>query len=234
MKNNLCNSRLSIFFFLMTVVLALFSWVANIYGWGDIQSLLSAEGIRWLLGHVVENYVSCPALGIVLILLMGLGIAVHSGLYGILKRLCQKEKLLSHKERWALTLTMAVWGIYAMLVVASLLLPWNFMWGITGSWLYSPLSKGFVYVLSIGIGLSGVVYGYVSGNFRRLSDIMTGMSYLIARESSYFVTLFFVTQFFSLLVYMRLPAWLHLSDEVVNISYLVCSYLPLITNRRRA
>lgn len=234
MKNNLCNSRLSIFFFLMTVVLALFSWVANIYGWGDIQSLLSAEGIRWLLGHVVENYVSCPALGIVLILLMGLGIAVHSGLYGILKRLCQKEKLLSHKERWALTLTMAVWGIYVMLVVASLLLPWNFMWGITGSWLYSPLSKGFVYVLSIGLGLSGVVYGYVSGNFRRLSDIMTGMSYLIARESSYFVTLFFVTQYFSLLVYMRLPAWLHLSDEVVNISYLVCSYLPLITNRRRA
>lgn len=234
MKNNLCNSRLSIFFFLMTVVMALFSWVANIYGWGDIQSLLSAEGIRWLLGHVVENYVSCPALGIVLILLMGLGIAVHSGLYGILKRLCQKEKLLSHKERWALTLTMAVWGIYVMLVVASLLLPWNFMWGITGSWLYSPLSKGFVYVLSIGLGLSGVVYGYVSGNFRRLSDIMTGMSYLIARESSYFVTLFFVTQYFSLLVYMRLPAWLHLSDEVVNISYLVCSYLPLITNRRRA
>lgn len=234
MKNNLCNSRLSIFFFLMTVVLALFSWVANIYGWGYIQSLLSAEGIRWLLGHVVENYVSCPALGIVLILLMGLGIAVHSGLYGILKRLCQKEKLLSHKERWALTLTLAVWGIYVMLVIASLLLPWNFMWGITGSWLYSPLSKGFVYVLSFGIGLSGVVYGYVSGNFRRLSDIMTGMSYLIARESSYFVTLFFVTQFFSLLVYMRLPTWLHLSDEVVNISYLVCSYLPLITNRRRA
>lgn len=234
MKNSLCNSQLSIFFFLMTFVLALFSWVANIYGWGEIQSLLSAEGIRWLLGHVVENYVSCPALGIVLILLMGLGIAVHSGLYGIWKRLCQKEKLLSHKERWALTLTMAVWGIYVMLVIASLLLPWNFMWGITGSWLYSPLSKGFVYVLSIGIGLSGVVYGYVSGNFRRLSDIMTGMSYLIARESSYFVTLFFITQFFSLLVYMRLPAWLHLSDEVVNMLYLLCSYLPLMTNRRRA
>lgn len=232
MKNNLCNSRLSIFFFLMTFALALFSWVANIYGWGEIQSLLSAEGIRWLLGHVVENYVTCPALGIVLILLMGLGIAVHSGLYGILKRLCQKEKLLSHKERWALRLTMVVWCIYVMLVVASLLLPWNFMWGITGSWMYSPLSKGFVFILSIGIGLSGLVYGYVSGNFRRLSDIMIGMSYLIAREASYFVTLFFITQFFSLLVYMRLPAWLHLSDEVVNMSYLLCSYLPLITKKR--
>lgn len=234
MKNSPCNSRLSIFFFLMTFALALFSWVANIYGWGDIQSLLSAEGIRWFLGHVVENYVSCPALGIVLILLMGLGVAVHAGLYGILKRLCQKEKLLSHKERWALTLTMVVCGIYVMIVVASLLLPWNFMWGITGAWLHSPFSKGLVYVLSIGIGLSGVVYGYVSGNFRRLSDVMTGMSYLIARESSYFVALFFITQFFSLLVYMRLPAWMHLSDEVVNMLYLLCSYLPLITNRRRA
>ena len=89
MKNNLCNSRLSIFFFLMTFALALFSWVANIYGWGEIQSLLSAEGIRWLLGHVVENYVTCPALGIVLILLMGLGIAVHSGLYVKRKNYCR-------------------------------------------------------------------------------------------------------------------------------------------------
>lgn len=233
MKNSSCNSRWSIFFFLMTFVLALFSWIANIYGLGEIQSLLDAEGIRWILGHVMENYVECPALGIVLILFMGLGLAVHAGLYGVLRRLFQKEKQLSRKERRALTLALSVLGIYVAVVAISFFLPWNFMLSVTGSWLHSPFSKGLVYIVSIGIGLSAMVYGYVSGTFRRLSDVMVGMSLLISCKSSYFVTLFFVVQFFSLLIYMRLPTWLHLSNEVMDILYLICCYLPLVTYWKR-
>lgn len=71
MKNRKYISRVGICFFFMTWVLALFSWIGNIYGVGEVQSLLSAEGIRWVLGHVVENYVQAPALGVVLILFMG-------------------------------------------------------------------------------------------------------------------------------------------------------------------
>ena len=86
MKNNVGHSRMGLLFFLLTLVLALVSWIGSIYGVGEVQSLLSAEGIRWVLGHVVENYVRCPALGMMLILFMGLGIVVQSGLYDILKR----------------------------------------------------------------------------------------------------------------------------------------------------
>ena len=81
MKSNWFSSTLSIVFFLLTLALALFSWIGSIYGLGEVQSLLSAEGIRWVLGHVVENYVQSPVLGIVLILFMGVGIVFRSGLY---------------------------------------------------------------------------------------------------------------------------------------------------------
>ena len=73
MKSDSWHGRISLTFFLLTVVLALFSWIASVYGVGEVQSLLSAEGVRWMLGHVVENYMHAPALGIVLVLFMEIG-----------------------------------------------------------------------------------------------------------------------------------------------------------------
>lgn len=54
-------------FFLLTVAVALFSWIGSIYGLGKVQSLLSPEGIRWELRHAMGNFVQTPALGIVMI-----------------------------------------------------------------------------------------------------------------------------------------------------------------------
>ena len=187
MKSNRFSSTLSIVFFLLTLALALFSWIGSIYGLGEVQSLLSAEGIRCVLGHVVENYVQSPVLGIVLILFMGMGIVLRSGLYDAVKRFASRNKLLSRKERRALTLAVGVMLLYFAMLVVSMFLPWNLYWNITGGWLHSPFSKGLVYLLSIGIGLGGMVYGYVSDTFRRFSDVVEGMSSLIAERSFTFV-----------------------------------------------
>lgn len=220
-------------FFLMTVVLTLFSWIGSIYGVGEIQSLLSAEGVRWVLGHTVDNYVQSPALGVVLVLFMGLGIGVHAGLYNVLKRLFRKEKQLSRKERRALTLASVVLGSYLGLVLLALFLPWNFLQSVTGSWVDSPLSNGLGYIISIGLGLSGMVYGYVSDVFHCVEDIINGMSCLISRRASYFVSLFFVVQFFSSLVYSGLADWLNINGELLHVVYLLFSFLPLFVCKGR-
>lgn len=227
------NSSLSVVFFLLTLVLTLLSWVGSIYGLGEVQSLLSADGIRWMLGHVVENYVQCPALGVVLILLMGVGIAVRSGLSGVLKRLCRKERQLSRKERRALSLALGVGFAYLLLVLLALWLPWNFLLGVTGSWTHSPFSKGMVYVFSIGIGLSGMAYGYVSDTFRQVGDVVAGMSCLISRSASYFVTLFFVVQFFSSLEYVHVADWMGVDGTWVEVVYQLFCYLPLFLLGRK-
>ena len=86
MRNSLWQGRLSLIFFLLTLALALFSWVGSVYGVNGVQSLLSAEGIRWVLGHVLENYVLAPALGIILVLLMCLSL--------LIRMICQSIKSL--------------------------------------------------------------------------------------------------------------------------------------------
>ena len=228
MKSNAWHGRFSLTFFLLTVLLALFSWIGSVYGAGEVQSLLSAEGIRWMLGHVVENYVQTPALGLVLVLFMGLGVGIRAGLYDVLKRFCRKEKLLSRKERRALLMSAIAFGLFVALIVVALLLPWNFLYGVTGSWEHSPIAKGWSYLLSVGIGLSGMVYGYVSDVFRNLADVVRGMSLLVSRLASYFVTLFFVVQFFSSLAYTGLAEWIGLPNGVVEVLFQLFCYLPLL------
>lgn len=227
MKSNRFSSTLSIVFFLLTLALALFSWIGSVYGLGEVQSLLSAEGIRWVLGHVVENYVQSPVLGMVLILFMGMGIVLRSGLYDAVKRFAGRNKLLSRKERRALTLAVGVLLLYFAMLVVSMFLPWNLYWNITGGWLHSPFSKGLVYLLSIGMGLGGMVYGYVSDTFRRLSDVVEGMSSLIAERSFTFVSLFFIIQFFSSLEYTRLAEWMNVDDSILGGLYVVSCVFAL-------
>ena len=235
MKSNRFSSTLSIVFFLLTLALALFSWIGSIYGLGEVQSLLSAEGIRWVLGHVVENYVQSPVLGIVLILFMGMGIVLRSGLYDAVKRFVGRNKLLSRKERRALTLAVGVLLLYFAMLVMSMFLPWNLYWNITGGWLHSPFSKGLVYLLSIGMGLGGMVYGYVSDTFRRLSDVVEGMSSLITERSFTFVSLFFIIQFFSSLEYTHLAEWMNVDDSILRGLYVVsCVFALFRFNSLRA
>jgi len=120
-----------------------------------------------------------------------------------------------------------------LVVFVALILPWNLLLSATGSWIHSPFSKGFVYLLSVGLGVSGMVYGYASDAFRSVGDIVEAMSCLICRHAIYFVVLFFTVQFFSSLAYTRLPEWIGLSDEFFSNLSLICFYFPLLLLKSR-
>ena len=106
MRNNRYLYGWGVAFFLMTVALALFSWIGSIYGIAEVQSLLSAEGVRWILSRAVTNYVQVPALGIVFVLMMGLGVVSRSGLFDTLRRAIRKDKKLSRKRTESLGLVL--------------------------------------------------------------------------------------------------------------------------------
>ncbi len=99
MKNKYYFPHVATFFFLLTVIVALVSWIGSIYGLGTVQSLLSPEGIRWELRHITSNYVKTPALGIIMILLFGLGIASYSGMVNAIGRILKRGKQLTRKEK---------------------------------------------------------------------------------------------------------------------------------------
>ena len=76
-------------FLLLTLAVIVLSWIFDIYGLSvfqpqtgeeiRVQSLLSPEGVRWLLRHVVTNFTGFAPLGLVIVAMFGIGVAQHSG-----------------------------------------------------------------------------------------------------------------------------------------------------------
>lgn len=204
MMNKRLLPGLSLLFFVLTVVLVFASWVGSIYGKDTFQSLLSEDGVRWALKHVVSNYVQTPLLGILLMLFMGVGVGWRSGMYHALMRFLSRKKQLSGKERRAMMLVAGVVVCYVLSVLATA----PFLKNITGGFAQSPFLAGLAYIVSLGLGVSGMVYGYAINAFRSLNDVFRAMSCLIAECADWLVCLFFIVQFFSALAYSGMGDWL--------------------------
>ncbi|WP_301962596.1 AbgT family transporter [uncultured Megasphaera sp.] len=78
------------FFLIFFMVLALCSYVLQLAGITavnlktneiiHIRSLISAEGLDWLLTNLIKNYINFPPLGMIIVLTFGLGVASETGL----------------------------------------------------------------------------------------------------------------------------------------------------------
>ena len=222
MKNNYYFPHVATFFFLLTVIVALVSWIGSIYGLGTVQSLLSPEGIRWELRHITSNYVKTPALGIIMILLFGLGIASYSGMVNAIGRILKRGKQLTRKEKRALLFSACILFIYSLTIIMTTFAPWTILRSITGSLGNSPFQQGIYYLISFGIGLSGVVFGYTSGRLRNDRDIIRGMTFLFI-------------QFFSSLLYTNLTEWIGIDSSIMVYVFHVCCFIPFIgmLNRKK-
>ena len=83
-------------FLMMAVLVALLSWWASAVGLqathpatGEViavKNLLSADGIRWIYTNVESNFVKFPPLALVLVIMIGIGVAEGSGLFSVLVR----------------------------------------------------------------------------------------------------------------------------------------------------
>lgn len=47
-------------FLLLFLLAALLSWTGSIYEWEGVRSLLSDEGLRWLLRTLLDDYILSP------------------------------------------------------------------------------------------------------------------------------------------------------------------------------
>lgn len=335
-------------FFLLTLGVILLSWIFDIYGLrvfhpqtGEevrVQSLLSPEGIRWMLRHVVSNFTGFAPLGMTIVAMFGMGVARHSGLidacirrwsgrnrrpqhivlcviltgllsnvvgdagyilllpiaallfqavglspvggivvayvsvscgysanlllstldpllaattrevadtadisFGrsgplcnyyflatsvgvlacvlytvtyrhLLPRLRRKEppipnepwRLLSHKERRAMTTAWIAGGSYTLLLVLLTCTPYGILRGVSGGLIHSPFLAALLFLLSFGIGLMGMVYGFAAGRYRTDGDVIEGLGESMRSLGGYFVMAFFASQMIACLEHSRL------------------------------
>lgn len=92
--NRLPNPTL-LFIYLCGLIIFL-SWVCALFGVGathpiqnndiEARSLISTEGLQYMLQNAVKNFSSFAPVGSVLVAVMGMGIAEHSGLIGCILR----------------------------------------------------------------------------------------------------------------------------------------------------
>lgn len=346
------NKKRSLFhpatlYLILTLGVVFFSWIADIYGFGvtdpatgnavHVQSLLSSEGLRWLLRHIVSNFTGFAPLGMVMVAMLGIGAAEHSGfiqasirqglrrgmgpksviwtviflgivsnvvgdagyillipvsavlfqavglhplggivvayvsvacgysanlfvstldpllarhtqeavaasgitsgsvgalsnylfmlvstfvLAGIVYRVTtasllpalgdysvhfpELRKQLSRKERRALLLSLVAGSLFMAVILVATFSPWGFLRGITGGMTRSPFIMGALFLISLGIGLMGMVYGFTSGRYRSDADVVKGLSQPVSLLAVYFVIAFFAAQMFACFEYSNL------------------------------
>ena len=103
--------------------------------------------------------------------------------------------ILKPEERKGLIWTGFVFFLF-MLIIALGVIPENgILRGNDGTILHSPVLKGFISVLFIIAGTCGVVYGYVSGTFKKHEDVITGMNSSFKGLIAFLVLVFFASQF---------------------------------------
>ena len=106
---------LTLLLVLVSAVVAAFDVSTRLPGQDEriaVRSLLSAEGIRWALTHTVENFVSFAPVGTVLVAMLGLGVAEHSGLLRVLL-----ERLVRSTPRGLLSWMVVFAGILSNLAM---------------------------------------------------------------------------------------------------------------------
>lgn len=86
----------AILFLAGTGAVILFSLIATIFDWTVVHpvtaeklaatNLASSSGVWWLLSHLVENFIKFPPLAIVLVCMLGIGMAERTGLLAAVLR----------------------------------------------------------------------------------------------------------------------------------------------------
>lgn len=221
------------FFFLLSWIVIFTSWVGSGYGWRGVQNLLSVDGIRWILRSAEENFMHSPALAVVCILFFGCGLVVDSGFGDALLRLVGRERKLSRKQKRAMFFSALVEVVYIGICCLLVWGPWGIVRSVTGMFEGSPLQDGFLVVVSLGVGILGTVYGFAVDNYRRDKDVYRGMACLFGMFAEYFVSLFFIVQFFAALQYSGISYFLGIPVEFVYCFYIISCIYPFFLDNKR-
>lgn len=214
-------------FFLLWWFVAVLSWIGSVYAWDGIRNIISTEALRWFLRYTEEKLMSSPALYIVLLFFMSVGLFLHSGLGGLIWRMVRRERKMSGKEKKSLVAAVMIAVAYFMVYALLAWGPWNIVRGVTGRYVDSPLHDGALCILAIGIGVTSMVYGYSADYYRSDTDVVKGMSYMFSRFPSYLVSLFFVIQFMVAFEYSGFPVCFGMTECLVDITYWICCLIPL-------
>jgi len=107
----------------------------------------------------------------------------------------EKIEQLSKAEIKGLKGALATLLLWVVVFAIGLIPDNGLLRGADNSVLHSPLLKGFIAILFLMASSMGIVYGYLSGSFKKHDDIFKGMSTSFKSMVAFLVLVFFAAQF---------------------------------------
>lgn len=164
------------------VALILLSWIISAVAPGiSMRSLLSSGGIRWFLGHFVDNMLT-PLLAWILLLALLWGALNKSGIMALLP-FKRHRPTLTYRQRMAIRFVLLELCMFLLAIALLTLLPHAILLSVTGSLFPSSFSQAIVPLLTlIGITCS-ISYSVISGHASMLAAIrqcLTGTGSVMA------------------------------------------------------
>lgn len=177
-----------IFYLLLLLVAWLLSWLFGVMNIvddaGNMRSLMTAEGVRRAVRSSAEVINAAPW-GCAMLVVVSAGLFSSSGL---LRLFCDVVILhrITINQRRAGVMALLVLLLYIIVFLMSVMAPWRLLMGVTDEISVSPLAKGWLLLLSVGVLSVSGIYGYVYGNFRSIMDVMNG----VGKDVEFFIPAF--------------------------------------------
>ena len=134
-----------------------------------MRSLLSSEGIRWLVGHLSENLANKTGVWLFM-LAVAYGVAKKSHIGEVFSW----HRKWSYRQKFAFRITLLEVVLVVIILLYLTLTPHALLLGVTGS-LSSSFWYGLVPILLTCVTVFAVTYGMFSRSFGNLNDAFDAM-----------------------------------------------------------
>ena len=169
------------------LLIMLVSWLLSAaFPTSGIRSLLSSEGLRWLMGHF-SQLLATPLLAWLLLCAMAWGCLLRSGL--LVRPTNYRER---RAQLMALLLLAVIVGVMLLLTVV----PHAVLLSAVGGLWPSPFSASLVPVVAFSITLVSAFYGLASGRFENISAVYDAVLFGIRQGAPLFLFYVLVIQIY--------------------------------------
>ena len=217
----------------LSIAVILIAWVGSCWELRNInvnselilRSLLTIDGVRYLLHNSVSMLDDAPIANI-LMLLFTIGVANRSLLFKTLS-LFLHHKSLSYKQYASLLLSFIVFVLMFVLLIYGVFGPEHLLLSISGTLKNSPLIDGFFAILMILVLLPCLIYGMATDSFNVVDDGIDALVSVIRLVPSYLPTLFMASFLMSVITYSRIDILLGVGTVGITLFSQILYWLPL-------
>lgn len=191
-----------------------------------LRNLMTAEGVRWALRSSLNSVESAPW-GVSMVLVAACGAIEASGLTQLFCGFFARRALTAVQRR-AVAIASVMLLLYVSLLFACTVAPWQFLLGATADVSASPLARGWLLILLLGVLLVSLSYGYVYGNFRSTIDVLQGVGESAKIFIPALLSLLPATAMLSCMHYMGIPAFLGVDAHSMAIVEDIVYFAPFL------